>query len=138
VSNIQLTGFLRFALYFKGEKTSIETGRIINGDREVREVTKAKTVYGDWTGGSYHPYKKFSEHVAGAHRLEIHRKNLEGETEVLWWEDSPEKVTVEWLAFTGMAPLEAKAGTKLPTFIRGMRVNSPVHGIKNFTVVEGI
>lgn len=138
MSNIQLKGFLRFAIYFKGEKRSIETGRVIDGEREIREVTKAKTIYGDWTGGSYHPVKKFSELVGDANRLEIHRKNLDGSTQVLWWEEYPQQVRIEWLAFTGVSPSEATAGMKLPTFIRGMRVISEKHGLKEFTVVEGI
>ena len=53
MSKIAQTGFVRFALYFPGEKKTIETGRTLEGgEKETREVTKSKTLYGDWCGGS--------------------------------------------------------------------------------------
>lgn len=137
MSNIQLTGLIRFALYFQGEKRTIETGRIIDGEREKREVTKAKNIYGEWSGGSFHPVQNYKDVVEGAVRMEIHRKNEGGEIEVLWWEKNPERVKVEWLAFSAMATDSTKVG-KLPVYIRGLRVTSPEHGMKQFMVVEGI
>ena len=137
MSNIQLTGLIRFALHFPGEKRTIETGRVIDGEREKREVTKANIIYGEWSGGSFHPVQNYKDVVAGAERMEIHRKIEGGKIEVVYWEKNPEKIKLEWLAFSAMATDSTKVG-KLPVYIRGLRVTSPEHGVKQFMVVEGI
>ena len=142
---INMTGYVRFALYFKGDTKTIESGRMVPDEDgkmvvEKREVHTGKTcIYGEWCGGSFHPVQQYSKIVKGAIRMEVHRKEINGAITVLWWDLEPEKIKFEWLAFSGVGSAEqVAAGIQLPTFIRGARITSEKHGTKEFIVVEGV
>lgn len=133
-TNVQLKGFIRFALFFKGEKRTITTGRITDGKPEQREVEKAKVLYGEWCGGSYHPIQKYKESAQEAIKMEVQFKNLKGEIKTLYWQENPTALEFQWLAFQG----HSSDGKTSPMFIRGVKIISRDHGEKEFIVVEGI
>lgn len=134
-----VTSMLRWALYYKGKAYQLPTGKVDkSGAIIMRTAYKGKTrVYEHWSAGSVHPQNAFSEQDTTALRLEVHRKSKRGDVEVVWWQDKPANVKVQWLVLSPMLP-NRDLNKKLPVYIRGLRLISKEHGTKEFFCMEGI
>ena len=129
-------GFIRWAIYYKGDEHIVNTGKKDENGRPVTRTTRKNTqTVGDWVGGSRHPHTMIGDKLKGATRFEVHHKLNNGEIKVLFTQEDPQGVTIEWKVLSGMTNQNG-LNKKLPVYIQGIKVIPQENVKREFLVLE--